>query len=82
LRYTLADYVWLGDNFEVPVDITTWNNFMGDVVEAPVTTITSAYEPEIDFLDTEAGTFATSGKRNVSWLLDASGLTLTELKSL
>jgi hypothetical protein len=48
----------------------------------PVTEITSAYEPQIDFIDTEGLTFAASGKRNVSWLIDSPELILTELRSL
>ena len=82
LRYTLADFVWLGDDFEMPVDVATWSNFLAEIVAAPTRSITSAYEPEVDFVDTEAFTFAASGKRNVSWLIDSPALTLTELRSL
>jgi hypothetical protein len=82
LRYSLANFVWLGTEFVLPVDEATWSDFVGETVEVPVTEITSAYEPQIDFIDTEGLTFAASGKRNVSWLIDSPELILTELRSL
>ncbi len=82
LRYSLANYVWLGSEFVLPVDSATWADFVNETAEVPVTEITSAYEPQIDYIDLDTLTFAASGKRNVSWLIDPPALVLTELRSL
>jgi hypothetical protein len=82
LRYSIANYVWLGTGFVLPVDGLTWEAFLVDTIPVPVTQITSAYEPQIDYIDTENYTYAASGKRNVSWLIDPAALILTELRSI
>jgi hypothetical protein len=82
LHYSLADKVWLGSVFEIPVDEATWGAFEAETLDTPLTEITTAYEPEVNFVDTALGTFAASGKRNVSWLMDAPALSLVELRSL
>jgi hypothetical protein len=82
IRFSVAGSVWLGTELVVPADSDTWADFLADCVAVPVRAVTSAYEPEIRFLDLTTGTFAASGARSVSWLLESINLELIELRSV
>lgn len=82
-RYSVASKVWTGSAFVEPDDQASWDTFIGECEDVPVTSVTSVYNPQYQYLDTsEPFTFAVSGLRNVSYLLFSSNLKLTELRSV
>lgn len=83
IRFSVAGKVYLGALLEtLPSSPSTWQAFVDDCEDVPEPAVTSAYEPQTSFIDTDDGTFAASGNRNVSWLLDSSNLELVEVKSV
>lgn len=82
VRFSVAQQVWLGQNFVMPVNTPSWVAFLAACEAVPAPAITSVYEPEFSFLDTLYGTYAASGPRNISWLLDSANLELIERRSV
>ncbi len=83
IKFSVASKVHLGDEVTVvPLDPETWQSFIDGCEDVPAPEVTSAYEPQNSFIDTDVGTFAASGDRNVSWLLDSANLDLVEVKSV
>ncbi len=82
IRFSVADRVWLGNTLVEPDDAGTWAAFLAQCEDVPTRDVTSAYEPELTYVDTENNTGAASGERNVSWLLDSSNLELKENRSV
>jgi hypothetical protein len=82
VKFSPATRVWTGTDFTVPSDEATYTAFMGENEPVPTKSVTSIYEPDFDFVDTEDGTFATSGPRSMTWLLFSSNLTFIENRSV
>lgn len=81
IRYSIASQVFTGMTFVEPVDQASWEAFILECEDVPVIPVNTVYNPAFDYTD-YSGTLASSGPRNVSYLLSSTNLKLVERRSV
>lgn len=81
-RYSIADVVWAGSTFVEPTGLASWDALLAECEEIPIHAVASPYTPSFDFADIEGSSFASSGNRSASWILDSANLDVVEMKTI
>lgn len=81
VRFSAANKVYTGNSFAAPTGYATYAAFAAQVSNLPVKEVTSVYEPDFS-LAPVAPTYAASGPRSVSWLLNGTSLHFIENRSV
>lgn len=82
LKFSLASKVWTGGAFTLPTTALAWQEALLEFEDVPNPGVTSAYTPELEYVDLVGSTLASAGPRSVSYFLSSANLHLIERRSI